>query len=86
MRRAPGSSRTTGSGAGLLEGLDVIRTPLLATPQEMPPRPDACDADAVWELLCECLKAEPSQRPTFARVAIQLSEAKEAAGTQPGWL
>ena len=33
-------------GGGLLEGLEVIHTPLLASPQEMPVRPSACDADA----------------------------------------
>lgn len=31
-------------GGGLLEGMEIIRTPLLATPQEMPERPSACDA------------------------------------------
>jgi len=71
-------------GGGLLEGMEIIRTPLLATPQEMPERPSACDADAVWELLSDCLKIDPQARPTFGQVATRLSAARE--GAQPGWL
>lgn len=53
-----------------------MRTPLAATPQEMPERPSSCDSDAVWELLSECMKVEPEARPTFAQVAARLSAAK----------
>ena len=70
-------------GGGLLEGLDLIRTPLLAIPQEMPPRPGSIVLDSVWQLLTECLATEPAARPTFDMVAKRLSEAREA--TQ-GWL
>ena len=75
-------------GGGLLEGLELVRTPLGAQPQELPPRPDQCDSDAVWELLGACMRAEPHERPTFAQVASRLSAAQQAApgSKQADWL
>ena len=75
-------------GGGLLEGLEMIRTPLSRTPQELPPRPSKCEHDAVWELLGECMRAVPGERPTFAQVANRLSAARQAApgSKQADWL
>ena len=70
-------------GGGLLEGLEIVRTPLLSTPREMPARPDGVMADAVWNLLSDCLAVEPTERPTFPAVATRMSEAKEGSA---GWL
>jgi hypothetical protein len=75
-------------GGGLLEGLEIIRSPLSKQPQEMPPRPSKCELDAVWELLCECMRAVPGERPSFAQVANRLSLARLAApgAKQADWL
>ena len=75
-------------GGGLLEGLEMIRTPLSRTPQELPPRPSKCEHDDVWELLGECMRAVPGERPTFAQVANRLSAARQAApgSKQADWL
>ena len=67
-------------GGGLLEGLEVIRTPLLSTPPAMPARPDSCDSDDVWALLCECLAPKADDRPTFATVASRMGDARQVAG------
>ena len=67
-------------GGGLLEGLEIVRTPILKTPQEYPERPSSCEIDAVWSLVCECLRAEPAERPTFAVVATRMGEARQAIG------
>ena len=63
-------------GGGLMAGLELIRTPLLAAPQEHPPRPTAC-ADAVWQLLTSCWLTEPSARPPFAKVAREMGIARQ---------
>ena len=74
-------------GGGLLEGLDLVRTPLTETPQGLPPRPDSCDADAVWDVLGECMRVAPESRPTFAQVATRLSAARQSSSAQPSdWL
>ena len=71
----------------LQEGLSLVRGPLLREPQEMPPRPDACTIDAVWVLLCACLRADPRERPPFAEVAASLGEARVAMGGEfASWL
>ena len=57
----------------LFTGLEVLRTPLTSTPQEMPERPSACDDDEVWACLCACMSADPEQRPTAAAAAATLS-------------
>ena len=67
-------------GGGLLEGLEIIRTPILSTPSARPARPDSCDRDDVWALLCECLAAKPDDRPSFASVASRMGDARQAAG------
>ena len=67
-------------GGGLMDGIDTIRTPLLATPPELPTRPDACENDAVWDLICSCMIAhEPQKRPTFSAVASGMADARLAA-------
>ena len=66
-------------GGGLVDGLETVRGPLVAEPQELPPRPSACDVDAVWQLLCACMRAKPSARPSFAEVAVSLSEVQRAS-------
>jgi serine/threonine protein kinase len=71
---------------GLMEGMSVVREPLLAEPQEMPSRPATCDVDSVWELLCVCMKASARDRPTFAQVAVRISEAQQAAAGNAAWL
>ncbi len=73
-------------GGGLVDGLETIRTPLCSEPQQMPERPSACEIDAVWHLLCACLRAEPDARPSFAEVAVGMSEAQQAAAGASGWL
>ena len=72
-------------GGGLMDGLSTIREPLASG--ELPERPSACDDDAVWALLCACLRDEPKARPSFAEVAVGMSEAQAAAkGAGAGWL
>ena len=72
-------------GGGLLDGIETIRTPLLEA-NALPERPGACDVDAVWELLGECLNVNPSKRPSFAQVATRMSEAQTAAAGANAWL
>ena len=70
-----------------MDGLETVRGPLTSTPQQMPPRPDACEIDSVWALLCACMRAEPHARPTFAEVAVGVSDAQQAAGgADASWL
>ena len=73
---------------GLFEGLEVLRGPLLATPQEPPPRPAELSSDAVWELLLSCVAPEAAARPSFASLARQMGEIRqaEAGGALAGWL
>ena len=72
-------------GGGLMDGLSTIREPIDAG--GLPERPDACEIDAVWQLLCECLQADAAKRPTFGAVAVGMSEAQQAAaGAGAGWL
>jgi len=78
-------------GGGLLEGLDMVRTPLLESPQQMPERPESVDSDVVWDLLTRCLDATPDKRPGFAEVARSMGEARQSllASTTTGqeaWL
>ena len=72
---------------GVVEGLSVVREPLLKSPQEYPPRPESCEIDEVWTLLCACMKAEAEQRPTFAEVASKVGQARQkAGGALASWL
>ena len=75
-------------GGGLMEGLEVLRAPLLAEPQEAPPRPSACESDAVWELLQRTMLPTPSERPTFGRIAREVGEIRQAlaGGSLADWL
>ena len=70
-----------------MDGLETVRTPLLSDPPELPPRPDACDNDAVWELLCACMQADEKKRPTFSFVASGVSDARQSSsGKNDSWL
>ena len=73
---------------GLVEGLEVLRGPLVADPPEEPARPDVCDSDAVWALLMRCVRATPSERPSFAEVARELSDVRTSlvGGALAEWL
>ena len=70
-------------GGGLMDGLETIRSPLLSEPCEDPPRPDACDNDAVWELIMLCCRPDPADRPAFGTVASRMSDAR---GKEDPWL
>ena len=65
---------------GVVEGLRVVREPLLKEPQEFPPRPGSCTIDEVWDLLCACMRQKPEERPTFAEVASKVGAARQKAG------
>ena len=41
----------------LFLGLEVLREPVTAEPQQMPSQPDGCD-DSTWAIVCECLAAD----------------------------
>ena len=73
-------------GGGLMDGIETIRTPLLAG--DVPARPDACDDDAVWALVCACMEPdEPAKRPTFSDVASRMADARAASSTgKEDWL
>ena len=62
-----------------MEGLEVVRTPLLSDPPEEPTRPDSVDADALWALLLRTLARDPAARPTFGAVAREVGEIRQAA-------
>ena len=74
---------------GLFEGLETLRAPLLASPQEEPPREESCESDEVWALLMRCVRADPTERPTMAELARSMGELRQAAdgiGSTAGWL
>ena len=73
-------------GGGLMDGIETIRTPLLAG--EQPSRPDACEDDAVWELICTCMAAaDPTLRPTFSDIASRMADARAASSVgKDDWL
>eukprot|EP00325_Prymnesiales_sp_UTEX-LB-985_P001787 CAMPEP_0174713122 /NCGR_PEP_ID=MMETSP1094-20130205/13903_1 /TAXON_ID=156173 /ORGANISM="Chrysochromulina brevifilum, Strain UTEX LB 985" /LENGTH=232 /DNA_ID=CAMNT_0015912279 /DNA_START=192 /DNA_END=890 /DNA_ORIENTATION=- len=75
-------------GGGIIEGMELIRTPILSTPSEPPPRPEACTSDAVWDLLCKSLAFNPSERPGFGTLASGIGAARQAAdgGNISTWL
>jgi serine/threonine protein kinase len=73
-------------GGGMFEGLEVLRAPLTADPPEQPARPDACDNDAMWELLMSTVAADAAARPSFAKVAREVGEIRQAAGSLAEWL
>ncbi|KAL1514889.1 hypothetical protein AB1Y20_003971 [Prymnesium parvum] len=54
-------------GMNLFTGLEVLRAPLSAQPQEWPDRPTSCSDDGVWSLLCECMTVDPERRPSFSQ-------------------
>lgn len=71
----------------LFNGLDVLRAPITAEPQQMPERPEACADDATWDLLCSCMAADPTVRPTFAEAARVLGAIMAASNSQlADWL
>ena len=73
--------------AGVMGGLTLVRTPLLATPPTLPSRPESCEIDAVWELLAACMAKDAVNRPTFATVATKIGEAREkTGGALSSWL
>ena len=55
----------------LFLGLEVLREPVTAEPQQMPSQPDGCD-DATWAIVCECLAADAAKRPTAQACAERL--------------
>ena len=55
----------------LFLGLEVLREPVTADPQQMPSQPDGCD-DATWAIVCECLAADADKRPTAQACAERL--------------
>ena len=55
----------------LFLGLEVLREPVTADPQQMPSQPDGCD-DATWAIVCECLAADAAKRPTAQACAERL--------------
>lgn len=65
---------------GVVEGLRVVREPLLAEPMDYPPRPSTCEIDEVWELLKACMHVDAAKRPTFAQVASKVGAARQKAG------
>ena len=65
---------------GLLQGLEILRGPLIADPPTRPDRPESCDNDEVWELLMRCCAASPELRPTFADAAKVLGDIRASAG------
>ena len=73
-------------GGGMFEGLEVLRAPLTSDPPEQPARPDACDNDAMWELLMSTVAADAAERPSFAKVAREVGEIRQAAGSLAEWL
>ena len=74
-------------GGGVVEGLSIVREPLLADPPSLPPRPDTCTIDAVWELLCACMAKDAEKRPTLAKVATEIGAARQkAGGSIASWL
>ena len=71
----------------MVEGLRIVREPLLATPQAYPPRPASCAQDEVWTLLCQCMATPPAERPGFGEVARQMGTARQAlGGAHASWL
>ena len=75
-------------GGGLVDGLETLRAPLLLTPQEWPPRPDASGhSESVWSLLCAAMRADAAARPSFAELADGFSDVRHAeGGKQSEWL
>ena len=75
-------------GGGLLEGLDALRTPLLAEPPQEVTRPETIESDALWELLMRTLAQDPTARPTFASVAREVGEIRQtvAGSALASWL
>ena len=75
-------------GGGMFEGLESLRGPLLADPPEHPARPDTLESDALWELLMSTVAQAPEARPSFARVAREVGDIRQAlaGGALADWL
>ena len=73
---------------GLLQGLELVRGPLLSEPPERPERPEYLEHDGVWELIMRACATSPSERPSFATLAKELGEIRkaDAGGALAGWL
>jgi serine/threonine protein kinase len=71
----------------LFTGMEVMRTPLTSTPQEMPERPSSC-GDKMWELLTSTVQEAEAQRPTFVTIASTLLEVEDelSQGSLTRWL
>ena len=65
---------------GLMQGLELVRGPLIADPPSHPERPESCESDAMWELMMRCCSLQPADRPTFAQLARELGEIRQADG------
>ena len=64
----------------ILEGMELLRTPVCDTPQRMPERPNGACGDEMWKLICDCLEAEEVARPTFREVAARLCGIEDHLG------
>ena len=60
--------------------MELLRNPVMSTPQEMPGRPGSACSDVCWDLVCECLDADVDARPTFRQVATRLCSAEDVVG------
>ena len=80
MLWADGEGMSLFDEGGVVEGLSIVREPLLAEPSAFPPRPGSCAIDEVWELLCECMRVDETKRPSFADVASKVGVARQKAG------
>ena len=69
-------------GFNLFNGIEHLRSPLTATPPQMPARPEACGDDAAWALVCDCLSPDEGARPrpTFAVVADTIETLRSGGG------
>ena len=66
----------------LFLGLEVLREPVTADPQQMPSQPDGCD-DATWAIVCECLASDAAKRPTAQACAERLRGGEGRVCTGP---
>ena len=72
-------------GMNLFTGLDVFREPVTSDPQQMPERPSACEDDAIWKCICDCLTTNPAKRPAAAAAAVVMRTHLSSTGDDK-WL
>ena len=72
-------------GMTLFTGLDVFREPVTSDPQQMPERPSACEDDAVWKCICDCLTTNPAKRPAAAAATAMMRTHLSSTGDDK-WL